>query len=353
MMYHLVFQACLAAAPAQCGQILLPAADSPDRAECLAGAGARVRDWLAARPDLTGGDPDCRANADLPALPLEQIAPGIWVTWGAEAQMEEVADGHIANLGVVLGRDGVAVIDAGVSRAQGQALHVAIRRITDLPVAHLVLTHMHPDHALGAEVMAEAGARIHAHHALPDALAARAEGYLDALARLYGPGEWIGTRVVMPDALVRDRARIGLGDRDLTLRAWPTAHTDNDLTVMVEDARVFFAGDLLFSGLTPVVDGSLLGWLDWLEGDPAAGAALIVPGHGQADADWTRLSDPQRRLLKALAEAARDAVAQGLPLSRAVPVIVDRLNPLKDGWHAFGETMARNATAAYTELEWE
>ena len=54
----------------------------------------------------------------------------------------------------------VAVIDPGGSRAIGEGLYVAIRRITDKPISHVILSHMHPDHIYGAEVFAAAGAEI-------------------------------------------------------------------------------------------------------------------------------------------------------------------------------------------------
>lgn len=352
-MFHLIIGVCLAASGGDCGQILLPQGDSPDLAGCQGRAADLARAWLADNPDLTGGAVECRANADLPAAELRRIGPGIHVHLGSSHQMEDTPDGRIANLGVVVGRDGVAVIDAGVSRAQGQALYVAIRRLTDLPVRHLVLTHMHPDHVLGAEVMAEAGAEITAHHALPQALQTRADSYLGALARLYPPPEWVGTRVVMPDVTVQDRHVIDLGDRSLTLRAWPAAHTDSDLTVLDSATATLFTGDLLFRDLTPVLDGSLRGWLAWMDSDPAAGVALIVPGHGPVSESWADSVAPQQNFLKALAAETIAAIDAGLALSQAVPVIAKALQPMQNSWNSYQETVARNATAAYKELEWE
>lgn len=352
-MFHVILGVCLALSADQCGTILLPEGDSSSLEDCRAGAGAIAAGWLAARPDLVGGAVACRANADLPAARLQEVAPGIHVHFGDSHQMEETPDGRIANLGVIIGRDGVAVIDAGVSRAEGQALYVALRRLTDRPVTDLILTHMHPDHVLGAAVMVEAGATVTAHHALPQALQMRADSYLDLIARLYPAGEWIGTQVVMPDDLVQDRATLDLGDRRLALRAWPPAHTETDLTVLDEATGTLFTGDLLFRDLTPVVEGSLTGWLSWMDSDPAAGAGLIVPGHGPASESWQTAAAPQQAFLKALADHTRGAIADGLALSAAVPVIANGLAALQNSWNSYPETVARNATAAYKELEWE
>ncbi|MGR3248675.1 MAG: quinoprotein relay system zinc metallohydrolase 2 [Paracoccus sp. (in: a-proteobacteria)] len=352
-MFHLILAVCLTSAPDDCGGVLLPQGDAATQQACLEKAGRIAGDWLGAHPDLTGGTPACRENADLPASELQAVAPGVFVSLGESLQMEDSADGRIANLGVVIGRDSVAVIDAGVSRAEGQALYTAIRRITDKPISHLIITHMHPDHSFGAAVFAEAGARILGHNALPQALEGRGGAYLANLADLYPSAEWVGTRVVLPDGIVDGQMQIDLGDRVLDLRAWPTAHTDNDLTVFDRQTATFFAGDLLFRELTPVVDGSLRGWLEWLDSDPAAGARLIVPGHGAVAGSWAEASGSQRMFLDALTAETRKAIDTGQPMSLAVPAIVKALEPLKKDWTSFEATVARDATVAFQELEWE
>ena len=352
-MFHLIVNVCLAAAPSDCAPVLLPAGDAATRQECMSRMQRIADDWLDGRPQLRGDRPDCVDNADLPAAPLTELRPGIHAFLGDPVQMEQSPDGRIANLGVIEGDDSVAVIDAGVSRAQGQAMYVAIRRMTDKPISHLVLTHMHPDHVLGAEVMAEAGATIVAHHAMSNGLQYRAGTYLENLQRLFPPSEWIGTGVALPRMGVTDRDSIDLGGRPIRLQAWPSAHTDNDLTALDVTTGTFFTGDLVFRGLTPVVDGSLSGWLSWLQGDPADGARLIVPGHGEPTADWALAHQPQEDFLKALAEAARSRIAQGIPMSKAVPMIANDLKSFATSWNSFDMTVARDATTAYNELEWE
>lgn len=352
-MFHLILTACLAAAPKDCATILLPQGDAASQQGCEAQAQRIAQAWLAARPELTGGPATCQANADLPASNLQQVAPGVHVHVGQVMQMEQSPDGRIANLGVVVGRDGVAVIDAGVSRAEGQALYVALRRLTDKPVTDLVLTHVHPDHSLGASVLAEAGARVWGHATLPQALNSRGPIYLENLSRLYPPQDWVGTQIVPPDQTVTDTARIDLGDRSLLLTAWPAAHTDGDLTVLEEATGTFFAGDLLFRDLAPVLDGSLRGWLNWMDESAPTGANIIVPGHGQPATSWAEAAGPQRRFLKALADETRRQIDDNIPMSEAVPRIGKAMADQAEFWEAFEETVARDATAAYKELEWD
>ncbi|WP_372801067.1 quinoprotein relay system zinc metallohydrolase 2 [Paracoccus seriniphilus] len=352
-MFHLVLTACFAASSPLCMPVLLPAGSAATREDCRHGAPRITQDWLQDHPDLTGNGFRCVAGNQLPALDLREIAPGVHVYQGRPAQMEDTADGRIANLGVVIGEDRIAVIDSGVSRRQGQEFLTAIRQISDKPISHVILTHMHPDHVLGAAVFAEAGAQVVAHHALPRALAVRAQSYLDNALRLFGAEQMLGTEIVLPDMVVTDRTTIDLGGRSLLLRTARTAHTDNDLTVFDDASGTLFTGDLLFRELTPVVDGSLLGWIDWAEMPPSPVPSLIVPGHGRVAQSWPKAVKPQQDFLTALRDATRETIRDGLPMSRAVPRIVEGMSAWRNGWQSYEATVARDATASFKELEWE
>lgn len=352
-MFHLIVSLCLTASPTDCAPVLLPAGDAATQQVCMVQSKRIADAWLQDRPDLTGGDVRCVANDNLSAAPLQKIATGVYAALGDPVQMEESSDGRIANLGVIVGDTSVAVVDAGVSRAEGQALYVAIRRITDKPVSHLILTHMHPDHVMGAGVMAEAGATIVAHHAMSQALQARSDAYLESLQRLFPPVEWIATRVALPDTGVGHEAVIDLGSRQIALTAWPAAHTDNDLTVIDRQTGTLFTGDLVFRELTPVVDGSLRGWLSWLQREPQRDVHLIVPGHGKPTASRAEAWGPIENYLQALADVTGDRIAQGVPMSKAVPLIAQDLQSFSSHWNSFDMTVARDATAAFKELEWE
>lgn len=351
-MFHLILTACLAASPADCAPILLPAGDAPDADACNAGAARISEAWLAQRPELLGQGTACVANSTLPAATLEEIAAGVHVHLAPPIQMEDSPDGRIANLGVVIG-ERVAVIDAGVSRAEGQALYVAVRRLTDRPISHLVLTHLHPDHILGADVFAEAGAEIVAHDAFAGALEVRGPVYLENVQRLYPPVEWIGTGLPVVDRPVAAIERLDLGGSELILTAHPPAHSESDLTAHDTATATLFAGDLLFRELTPVVDGSLTGWLDWMAAEPVPQPRLVVPGHGPVAQGWDEASRPQRHFLQALAASVRSQIAASVPMSQAVEAVAAALQPLAAGWNDYDATVRRNATAAYKELEWE
>lgn len=350
-MHVLILTACLAADPSACADRLLPAAEAPDAAGCEARAQDIAPAWLAAHPDLTGQGWRCAPLAKAPALELSGLAPGLHVHRGADAQLSPENRGWIANLGVVIGEDRVAVIDPGGSRAQGEALYAAIRRLTDLPIEPVILTHMHPDHIAGAEVFAEAGAEIIADARLPEALDLRRDTWAESIPAQIGADAWTGTVLIGPTRTIAGPETLDLGGRTLELTPAPPAHTDSDLTVRDSATGALFTGDLVFRGLTPVVDGSLKGWLDWLS-RPHEGAP-VIPGHGPVAASFTEVSAAQQAYLAALRDAVRAALDAGQGLSAAVPAVGKAMATLVDGWADFPATTARNAAAAYAEMEWD
>lgn len=352
-MFHLVLAACLAAQPGSCESRLLPAGEAATREDCQLRAEPIARDWLARHPDLAdGGGTRCVETAELPALTMQEVAEGIHLHQGAMAALSPQNRGRIANLSFVIGET-VAVIDAGGSRAEGEALYAAIRQLTDRPVSHVILTHMHPDHILGAEVFSEAGATIVADARLPEAVARRAESWMISVPRQIGAANFAGTRIAAVDHKVTAPETISLGDRSLRLTPVPPAHTDNDMTVLDEETGTLFTGDLVFQGLTPSLDGSLTGWLDWIGRPPDPPPTLIVPGHGPAVEGWDAAVTPERHYLTALRDATREALRHGLALSRAIPAISLAMKPVSEGWADFQAVTARNAATAFAELEWE
>ncbi|HEY0293231.1 MAG TPA: quinoprotein relay system zinc metallohydrolase 2 [Hansschlegelia sp.] len=283
-------------------------------------------------------------------LPTEEIAPGVFVYQAPYQLLAPSNGGAIANVGFIVGRDAVAVIDTGNSRQAGERLLAAVRARTALPIRYVINTHMHPDHVLGDVAFRGEGTQFVAHERFRAALAARAQSYLDAGARQMGPdfSETIAD-VVMPDIAVAGRMDLDLGGRIIELEAEPEAHTDNDLTVFDRQTGTWFLGDLLFIGHVPTIDGSIDGWLKVMKTARERRVARVSPGHGPASAKWPEALEPQQRYLDGLRKDVAKALDDGLDLREASEKagLSER-----DGWALFEEFNARNAIEAYKDLEW-
>jgi quinoprotein relay system zinc metallohydrolase 2 len=297
--------------------------------------------------------PEAGGSASGAAAPqsVEQIAPGVYLAAGRLEDWGPDNHGRVANTGFIVGERCVAVIDSGGTRSHGAALKAAVRRTTALPVCYVINTHAHPDHLLGNEAFVEdgdGGPQFVGHRRLPVALAARGPFYLNALRRDFG-GDDAHARLIAPTLVVESTLDLDLGGRRLSLKAWPTAHTDADLSVLDAATGTLWLGDLLFVDHTPVLDGRLKGWLAALTELRSWPVAIVVPGHGPPSRDWPAALDAQQHYLERLQHDTRRALRERLTLAEAI----ERIAPDRPGWRLLDHFHRRNVTAAYAELEWD
>ena len=195
-------------------------------------------------------------------------------TWGDEPFDQ--------NIGVVLGRDGLVVIDTRASHRLADELRAEIAELSRLPIAAVVNTHHHWDHTFGNARFLPSPIWGHARCAervLADGDAMRARVIAQAPEFADELGEVVLTP---PDQVFSDAATVDLGDRELRLAYLGHGHTDNDIVIEVPDAGVLFAGDLLENDAAPSYGDAF----------PRAWAATVserllplvrnavVPGHG-------------------------------------------------------------------------
>ncbi len=343
-MIEILLSLCLGGAEGPCVPHVVPVgAESCAAAE--AAAAPRLAAW---RQDYRVEEVRC-GPAPPPQMDFAEVAPGVFVHQGIVAEATAGNGGDIANVGFIIGDAAVAVIDTGGARAEGEAVVQAVRARTDLPIRYLILTHMHPDHVFGATALADAGAEVVGHARLQRALAARRDSYVTAMTRLVGPG-FAGSEIPRVDRAVDGEVTLDLGGRALVVESWPVAHTETDVTVFDPATGTFFAGDLVFATHVPALDGSLRGWQAAMDALAARDLARVVPGHGPATLDWPEGLAPQRRYLDVLAQDVSAAIEAGLTIGETA----ERAAASEAGhWALFDAFNARNATTAYTELEWE
>ncbi|MCP3870724.1 MAG: quinoprotein relay system zinc metallohydrolase 2 [Gammaproteobacteria bacterium] len=280
---------------------------------------------------------------------MVEVTDGIYVRFGLQQEPTTENQGRIANVGFILGRQRVAVIDTGNSLVEGLDLRAAIRRVTHLPIAYVIFTHMHPDHVLGAAAFVQDDPEFIGHVQLADALTRREPFYLEAARQLLGD-DFEGTRVVLPGSPVSGSRKLDLGGRIIELEAHPTAHTNNDLTVYDPASGTLWLSDLLFIGRIPVIDGSILGWLRQMERLSARDIGLVVPGHGPVTHRWMDALAAQRRYLKKVVTGIREVIRNNGSITQAVSQVA---NGERENWLLFEENHGRNVTTSFVEIEWE
>jgi len=230
------------------------------------------------------------------------------------------------NVGLVVGDGGCLVVDTRCSATEGRDLADSVRRVTPAPWA-IATTHAHFDHCFGTSAFLPAPVWAQARCA--SAIATRGAADRLRVARLYEQdgqpeiGEQIlASPLVVPDQVVERSATVSVGGRQVALRHLGRGHTDHDLVVVIGDAGVVLAGDLVEQSAPPQFrDGFPLDWPATLDAMLATTAApVVVPGHGDVvdrafvAAQRDLLAELVRRSIEARAEGAgADVVATGLP----------------------------------------
>jgi glyoxylase-like metal-dependent hydrolase (beta-lactamase superfamily II) len=220
-------------------------------------------------------------------------------------------------IGAILTDDGPVIIDTRSTDPHGREIMADLRQLTSLPVAAAVNTHHHWDHTFGNSAFR------------PSPI----WGHVRCAARLREQGEQMRQRVI-PDypelagdlrAVALDPAdrtfgdegaEIQVGSRTIDLRYLGRGHTDNDIVVVVPDAGVLFAGDLLENGAPPYFgDGYPLDWPATVEAITRFVVEAVVPGHGDVGGSaFVRRSIDD---LRAIADLSRRVQAGELSLVEA------------------------------------
>lgn len=252
--------------------------------------------------------PECQSSLMSELSDWREVAAGVYVA---------VAEPAGVNVGLIVGKEAALVVDTGSSPAQGRAIRDAVARITAAPVSTAVVTHWHYDHAFGLAAFHDV--LTIGHESVAGRISALDHGVTEAARGLgVDPAE-----LVAPHRQIAVATAVDLGDRRVEIAHLGRGHTDGDLVVVVPDADVVFAGDLLESAGPPWYgdDSFPHEWAATLDGviGLMARRSRVVPGHGpevdrefvfNARGELAAVSGEVRRLVES-GVAERDALTAG------------------------------------------
>ncbi len=211
---------------------------------------------------------------------LTKIADGVFSYVDEKKPTPETSFG--ANAGIIVGKDGIVVIDTLISAKEAQRFIRDIRAVSDKPIRYVVNTHDHLDHVLGNSEFVKLGATIIAQTDTKAAILKNGAALLQR-AKYYGLSDeaMSGTTVAAPSLTFSDAMEIDLGDKKIELLHTGPSHTAGSSIVYIPDSRVLFAGDVLFTNYHPNMrDGDIQGWVKVLDRILSMDVVSIVPGHG-------------------------------------------------------------------------
>lgn len=255
---------------------------------------------------------------------LTRIAEGVYSYIDEKNPLPSRSFG--ANAGIIVGRDGIVVVDTLISSKEALRFIKDIRAVTDKPIRYVVNTHEHLDHSLGNAEFVSLGAPVIAHKNCKKNAEAASSTILQKAGNYGLTGEMLqGTKVVVPTLTFSDRMEIDLGDRKVELIYAGSSHTDGSIVVYIPDAKTLFAGDVQFTDFHPNMrDGNIPGWVNVLDGILSMDVAAIVPGHGPLSTkkdiqDMKQYLVTCQKLGRELAAQGKDAKYIAGAILRSVP----------------------------------
>ena len=292
------------------------------------------------------------------AFEISEIDKGVFVHYGAQEDSDINNAGDIANIGFIVGKKSIMVIDTGGTPIIGQKLLQKIKEISNLPISHVVITHSHPDHFFGTQAFLNENPEIIGHEKLNRSLMSNFNFYKNSQFTNIEIDAIKDAKLVEANVLVKTNKTkiIDLGERLIEVKAWKTGHTDNDLSVYDKKTKVFWSENI-FVERTPSIRASILGWRKNLEEISRMDIKLIIPGHGKV-LEKEKAIRPMINYFDRIIYKLRDFQKNNKSLQESINIILQEaiLEPSKvnkENWILFDEYHYSNITKAFTELEWE
>lgn len=261
-------------------------------------------------------------------------------------------EGFISNAGFIVTSDGVVVFDSLGTPSLAHKLVKKIKTITKQPIKKVVISHFHADHIYGLQVFEELGAEIIAPYGAQKYI--QSEAAKDRLEeRQFSLDPWVNenTHLVLPDTTVSKSTSFTQGELTFTINFMGKAHSDGDLTMLVEPDKVLFSGDIIFQGRIPFVGSAdSKKWLETLTRLEIEGLTALVPGHGPASSNPEKTISLTRSYLAHLRQAMGAGIEDFTPFDE-VYANAD-WSKFKD-LPAFDEGNRINAYQVYLSMEAE
>jgi glyoxylase-like metal-dependent hydrolase (beta-lactamase superfamily II) len=247
-----------------------------------------------------------------------------------------VADGGGGTSTIVIGQNGVIVVDAKNREPDGKQLFEAVGKLTNKPITTVIFTHSDPDHVRGLEGFPKG---------LHLTIIAHENGRKEIEQDLAKGGQQSPPREYVPNKVVtQERESMTIEGVKMALIHVAPAHTSGDLAVYFPDYKLIASGDLLGDGDPGIhleKHGSSEGWIKFVSALVDLDADTYVRGH----ADVGTRVQAREALANAIAKRAKiaDLVKQGKSLDDIKQALGEQVKP-SGRFPTFAETTYEELT---------
>jgi glyoxylase-like metal-dependent hydrolase (beta-lactamase superfamily II) len=239
------------------------------------------------------------------------------------------------NTGVIIGDDGVMIIDATATPVAAQGVIKKVREVTDLPIKYVVLTHYHAVRVLGASgYKGEGLEQVIASQDTWDLIVERGQQDMDSeigrFPRLFQAVESV-PGLTWPTMTFQGEMTVWMGKLEVKIKQVGRGHTKGDTIVYLPSQKICFSGDLVECDAACYTgDAYLADWPQTLDNLSAMGFEKLVPGRGpslQSPAEVAKGLAYTRDFVSTLYSSAQEAVKQGMDLKATMALARKNMDP--------------------------
>jgi cyclase len=244
----------------------------------------------------------------------------------------------VGNSSFIVNDNDVIVVDDHVSPAAAWVLLEEIKEVTNKPVTTVINTHFHFDHAHGNQIFAP-NVQIIGHEFTRRMLLSNSIGmplYQNYVTGLPGQIDGLKKRIASeadaaakaklqtqlqvaennlasqkelkptpPNVTLATQMTLYRGSREIQIRFLGRGHTAGDVVVFLPNEKVVMTGDFLTSGLSNMSDSYPEEWVTSLDALKKLDFDTVLPGHGDAFTDKTKIDYFQAYLRDVWSEVSR------------------------------------------------
>jgi alkyl sulfatase BDS1-like metallo-beta-lactamase superfamily hydrolase len=220
----------------------------------------------------------------------------------------------IANSTMIVGNDGIIIVDTTESTAAAQAIFTEFRKLTDKPVKAIIYTHNHSDHTMGTKAFTneddvKAGkVQIYAHETMMNTVINNASvvapilgiraAYTFGILIERGPEGWVnqgigpayvrgGTGFIAPTKTFKDKLDVTIAGVKMQLIYAPS-ETDDEIVVWLPEQKLLQSAEVIQGETFPnvhTIRGTRyrdpVAWYKSIDLMRGLQAEHLVPSHGR------------------------------------------------------------------------